>query len=457
MSLWSDTFPEHERVTGTPLPGDVDVDVAIVGAGFTGLWTAYHLLQRDPTLRVTVVDRRHVGFGASGRNGGWCSALLPMSLDAMASRHGKAAATRMQLAMYDTVADVARFAGERGLGDVCHRGGTLSLARSQPQLDRLMHRVDELQRFGVSDGVERLDAAEATRRCNATRVLGAVHTPHCATVHPLRLVHAVAAAAVACGANIHDDTTVESIEPGRLLTDRGVVRAEVVVRATEGYTVQLPGERRALLPIYSLMIATEPIAGDVWDTIGLGDRPTFNDARNLIIYGQRTADGRFAFGGRGAPYHFGSRIRPDFDTDDRVRELLTTSLRDLFPVLADTQITHHWGGVLAAPRDWTCTARYDRSTGFATAGGYVGDGVSTTHLAGRTLAALITSSDDDADRELLQLPWVGHRSRKWEPEPLRWIGVNAGRTAAARADASENRRGRPSRVWGGIVKALLGH
>jgi glycine/D-amino acid oxidase-like deaminating enzyme len=267
----------------------------------------------------------------------------------------------------------------------------------------------------------------------------------------------VAAAAVAAGATIHEHTTVESIEPRRVGTDRGTVRADVVVRATEGYTVDLPGERRALLPIYSLMIATEPLADDVWHSIGLAERPTFNDARNLIIYGQRTTDGRFAFGGRGAPYHFGSRVRPEYDTDGRVRDLLAGSLRDLFPAIEGTAITHHWGGVLAAPRDWTCTARYDRATGFATAGGYVGDGVSTTHLAGRTLAALITSSDDDADRELVRLPWVGHRSRKWEPEPLRWIGVNAGRTSAARADAVENRTGRRSRLWGGIVDVLLGH
>jgi glycine/D-amino acid oxidase-like deaminating enzyme len=250
---------------------------------------------------------------------------------------------------------------------------------------------------------------------------------------------------------------VERIERRRLTTDRGTVRAEVIVRATEGYTPTLPGERRSLLPIYSLMIATEPLPADIWSQIGLDARPTFHDGRNLIIYGQRTLDGRIAFGGRGAPYHFGSAIRPEFDTDDGVRRLLTGSLRELFPALADTTITHHWGGVLAAPRDWTCSARFDRATGFATAGGYVGDGVSTTHLAGRTLAALITGSDLDGDRELTLLPWVGHRSRRWEPEPLRWIGVNTARSCAARADAVEARTGRPSRLWGGIVDRLLGH
>jgi glycine/D-amino acid oxidase-like deaminating enzyme len=288
-------------------------------------------------------------------------------------------------------------------------------------------------------------------------VIGGSFTPHCATVHPARLTHAVARSAIAAGARVHGATTVVEIGDRRLVTDRGTIRADVVVRATEGYTVQLPGERRAVLPIYSLMIATEPLDDATWRSIGLADRPTFHDGRHLVIYGQRTSDGRIAFGGRGAPYHFGSAVRPEFDTDDRVRALLTASLRELFPVLRDVAVTHHWGGVLAAPRDWTCSVRYDRRTGFATAGGYVGDGVSTTHLAGRTLASLIAGSDDDADRDLVRLPWVGHRSRRWEPEPLRWLGVNGARVAAARADAAEARTGRRSRLWGGIVDHVLGH
>jgi glycine/D-amino acid oxidase-like deaminating enzyme len=194
----------------------------------------------------------------------------------------------------------------------------------------------------------------------------------------------------------------------------------------------------------------------VWDQIGLVDRPTFADGRHMVIYGQRTADGRLAFGGRGAPYHFGSKVEPSFDTDPRVRGVLTRTLRELFPALSDVEITHHWGGVLGAPRDWRCSVRFDRATGHATAGGYVGDGVSTSHLAGRTLAALITDSDDDGDRELVRLPWVGHRSKRWEPEPLRWIGVNAGRVAAGRADAVEQRTSHASRFWAPLVDVLLG-
>lgn len=455
--LWSDTLPTDERVTSAPLPGDVEADVAIVGAGMTGLWTAHHLLRRDPSLRVVVVDREDVGFGASGRNGGWCSAIMPMSLDSLAARHGASAATRMQVAMHDTVREVTAFAAEHGIAEVCTRAGTVSLARNPVQLDRLRAQAATFERFGLPDAHVLLSADEARARCAAEGVVGGSFTPHCATVHPARLTHAIARSAMAAGASVHGGTTVHELGERRLVTDRGTISAEVVVRATEGYTVQLPGERRTVLPIYSLMIATEPLDDAAWRAIGLADRPTFHDDRHLVIYGQRTADGRIAFGGRGAPYHFGSAVRPEFDTDDEVRGLLTASLRELFPVLRDVAITHHWGGVLAAPRDWTCSVRLDRRSGFATAGGYVGDGVSTTHLAGRTLAALITGSDDDQDRELVRLPWVGHRSRRWEPEPFRWLGVNGGRVAAARADAVEARTGRRSRLWGGVLDAVLGH
>jgi glycine/D-amino acid oxidase-like deaminating enzyme len=456
-SLWSDTFPEHERVSGSTLDGDLDVDVAIVGAGLTGLWTALHLLQRDRRLRVALLERETIGFGASGRNGGWCSALLPMELPGIANRHGAAAATRMLRAMQTTVADVVAFAAQRDPA-IAHLGGTISLARSEPHAARLRQALDIKRRFGFGEQDYRwLDADDARRECAASSTIGGVFTPHCAAVHPLRLVHAVADAVQSAGGVIYEHAPVVQIGSGRATTPNATVRAPVIVRATEGYTRDLPGQRRTLLPIYSLMIATDPLPDETWAEIGLADRPTFHDARHLIIYGQRTADGRLAFGGRGAAYHFGSVVRPEFDTDEHVRNMLIASLRELFPVIADVATTHHWGGVLGAARDWHCSVRFDRASGLAAAGGYVGDGVSTTHLAGRTLASLITDSDDDADRELVRLPWVGHRSRRWEPEPLRWIGVNAARGFAGRADDFEARTGRPSRLWGGLIERLLGH
>jgi glycine/D-amino acid oxidase-like deaminating enzyme len=204
-------------------------------------------------------------------------------------------------------------------------------------------------------------------------------------------------------------------------------------------------------PVYSLIIATAPLPDRTWDEIGLRDRETFSDFRHLIIYGQRSADGRMVFGGRGAPYHLGSRIRPSYDRVPRVFAALQRTLVELFPMLRDVPITHRWGGPLGITRDWHAGVRFDPATGLAGAGGYVGDGVATTNLAGRTLADLITGRASG----LTRLPWVGHRSRRWEPEPLRWLGANAGLHAMTWADVSEARRGRPSRA-AALVNAMMG-
>ncbi|MET0146579.1 MAG: FAD-dependent oxidoreductase [Ilumatobacteraceae bacterium] len=454
-SLWSATFPAAERVTGAPLTGDLDVDVAIVGAGYTGLWTAHALAEADPALRIAILERDSIGFGASGRNGGWCSALLATGLAPLAARHGRPAAIAMQRAMHDTVDHVVRTTRDMDVDVV--KGGTITLARTAAQHARLAAEVDEARAFGFGDDdVRWLTAAETTDRCRAHDVRAATFTPHCAAVHPVRLVHAIARAATALGVSIHEGTAVEVVEPHRLTTAAGAVRAEVVVLATEAYATRLPGRRRDVVPLYSSMVGTEPLSDGQWAAIGLADRPTFNDARHSIVYGQRTTDGRLAFGGRGAPYHFGSRIEPAFDTDERVRAMLVDAVRELFPVLDDVAFPFHWGGPLGVPRDWRWSVHFDRTTGLASAGGYVGDGVSTANLAGRTLADLITGRDSD----LTRLGWVGQPVRRWEPEPMRWLGINLARRAAVGADSAEGRDGRTSRLraraWRRLLDALTG-
>ncbi|MGA0356511.1 MAG: NAD(P)/FAD-dependent oxidoreductase [Ilumatobacteraceae bacterium] len=456
-SLWYDTLPEEVRVDGEPMEGPVTCDTVIVGGGLTGLWTALYLLEREPGMDVVVIDRTGVGTAASGRNGGWCSTLLPMSLDRMARQHGRAAARRMQVAMHSTLDEIERVVTEHDIDAGFRRGGSITAARSAPQEGRIAHEISRYREFGFDeDDYRLLDADEAADRCAMTRIRGALYTPHCAAAHPARLTHGVARLAVAAGARILSPVRAERIEPCQVTTDRGVISARVVVRATEGYTSDLQGEHRTMIPLYSMMVATEPLDASTWDAIGLRERETFDDGRHMVIYGQRTADDRFAFGGRGAPYHFGSRIEDNYDTDERVRSAITETLIDLFPMLSEVRFTHHWGGPLAAPRDWACSVDFDRRTGLARAGGYVGDGVSTTNLAGRTLATMIAGEARAGDDELLRLPWVGHRSRRWEPEPVRWLGINAGRRAADIADRIEERTGKESRFFGGVLDGLLG-
>jgi glycine/D-amino acid oxidase-like deaminating enzyme len=455
LSLWHETAGEDWSPRAA-LPGDTEADVAVVGAGFTGLWTAYYLLREDPTLRVVVLEAETAGFGASGRNGGWCSALFPASLPTVAALPGssRSGALALHQAMRATVDEVLAVAEAEGIDARAHKGGTISLARTRSQLSRARDDVATARAWGRGeDDVRLLEAAEARARLAATDVLGASFTPDCAAVNPARLVRGLARAVERLGGRIHEHTRVSEIQPHRAVTRHGVVRADVVVRATEGYTVSLDGMRRDVAPVYSLVVATEPLPDTVWQQIGLHDRETFTDHRNLIIYGQRTADGRLVFGGRGAPYHFGSRIKPGYDRETRVFAMLRETLVSMFPVLSATRFTHAWGGALGVPRDWVASVGLDRGTGVGWAGGYVGDGVGTTNLAGRTLRDLVL----ERDTELTTLPWVGHRSPRWEPEPLRWLGVNAGLRAMTFADAEERLTHRPSLVARAVAPLVGGH
>jgi len=467
LSLWFDTLPEPV-VARPPLAGDLDADVVVVGAGYTGLWTALSIVERQPSARVAVLEAEVAGFGASGRNGGWCSAYFAVSNARLAALHGRDAMQRMARAMHDTVDEVGRQAAALGIDCHYRKGGTLTLARSATQAARLQAELAEARRLGFGEeDIRWLDAAEASAVVNAEGTLGGLFSPHCAAIHPARFVRGLAAAAEDRGVRIYEGTPVRAVEPrgagaggssaasagGPVVrTDTGRVRAEAVVLATEGFTAHLPGRRRDVVPLYSLMVATEPLGADLLGAIGAGGGVTFNDDRHLVIYGQVTADGRLAFGGRGAPYHYASDIRPGYDRVPRVHDGIVATVHELFPPLRGVAVTHRWGGPLGVHRDWYPSVSFDRATGIGLAGGYVGDGVATTNLAGRTLADLVLGAESD----LTSLCWVGHRSRRWEPEPLRYLGVNAGLLMTAAADRSEQRRGRPSRL-GDVVGRLTGH
>jgi glycine/D-amino acid oxidase-like deaminating enzyme len=431
------------------LTEDTQVDVCIVGGGLTGLWTALSLVQVDPSLRVVVLEREVAGFGASGRNGGWCSALFATSDAALARRHGHDAMRAMRRAMQDTVDVVGKSAAAEGIDCHYEKGGTVDLVRTEAQRSRALAEVEEARTLGFGEEDLRwVERDEAQSMVGADGVLGATFTPHCAAIQPALLARGLADACERRGVRIHEHTDVTEIHAGgeglgpTAVTSGGTVRADVVVRATEAWTPRLPGLHRAIVPVYSLMVATEPLSDAFWAAAGLAGRATFTDFRHMIVYGQRTTDGRIAFGGRGAPYHYGSAVQPGFDREPEVHELLRATVRELFPQLAGAAFTHAWGGPLGIPRDWHSSVGLDRATGVAWAGGYVGDGVSTTNLAGRTLADLITGRDSD----LTRLPWVDHTSPSWEPEPLRWLGVNAGLWTMKAADRSETRRGKPSRL-----------
>jgi glycine/D-amino acid oxidase-like deaminating enzyme len=453
LSLWFESCAD-DLTPAAPLTQDVSVDVAIVGAGFTGLWTAYYLAKARPDLKIAVLEKEIAGFGASGRNGGWASALFPSSLATLARGSNRESALAQHAAMRASVDEVVAVAESEGIDADIAKGGTIVVARTAPQLERAKAEVDDARSWGRGeDDMVLLDEAAARSRLNASGTIGATYTPDCAAVNPARLVRGLAAVVRRMGVTIYEKTPAVTLAPHTVTTPRGTVTADFVVRATEGSTPSLPGLAREIIPVYSLIIATAPLPASAWDEIGLAQRETFSDHRNLIVYGQRTADDRIVFGGRGAPYHFGSRVRPEFDNEPRVHRALQEALVDLFPCLADVEVTHRWGGALGIARDWHASAGLDRATGMAWAGGYVGDGVTTTNLAGRTLRDLILGEST----ELTALPWVGHRSRKWEPEPLRWLGANAGLQAMSFADTEERLTKRQSLAARVMAPLMGGH
>ena len=437
-SLWSDTA--GERAPRPALEGDQTADVVIVGAGYSGLWTAYYLLARSPGLRVVVVEREHVGFGASGRNGGW-------AIGELASHDVTPTMTR---ALFEAVAEIGRVVSSEQIECDYAAGGTIRVARTAPQLTRQRTEVAEMHARGFTErDLRLLSADEARRELAAEGVLGGLFFAHAAALHPLKLVRGVAAAVERRGATIFEDTPVTAVEPGEVVTPHGVVRADVVVLATEAYTRDLPGRRRTFVPLYSQMIATEPLPESTWDEIGLAGRATFADDRHVVIYGQRTADDRIAFGARGNPaYLFGSRISRR--TESSAHEAIAEVLRELLPQVAEAQITHRWGGVLAVPRDWKPTVAFDAVTRFGSLGGFVGEGVAATNLAGATMADLVLGRATEGTA----LAWVNHRSRRWEPEPLRWAAINAAFAALARADRIERETGNESRLAKAVLKLI---
>jgi glycine/D-amino acid oxidase-like deaminating enzyme len=415
-----------------PLPGNQDADVCVVGAGYTGLWTAYYLKQADPSLRVTVLEARFAGFGASGRNGGWLSGLAPGHRTLLAKKHGRQAVADWQQALIGAVDEVIDVAAREGIDAGIVKGGALDVARNEPQAKRLRAEVDEDHEWGIAEA-RLLSNDEANQRIQIDNLLLAAFTPHCARIQPAQLVTGLASVVEGLGVTVYEQTPVTEISQGRAVTEHGTVRAPIVLRATEGFTTNLPGLKRRWLPMNSAMIATEPLPAEVWQSIGWEGRETLGDTAHGFFYAQRTVDDRIAIGGRAVPYRYASRIDRDGAVGDDTITYLQGVLNTLLPQTRGCGIAHGWCGVLAVPRDWSAGVDLDRATGLGWAGGYVGHGVTATNLAGQTLADLVLRRDT----ALTRMPWVGHHSKTWEPEPLRWLGVRGMYQAYKVADRHE--------------------
>ena len=440
-SFWLET--SNDDLTPRPaLAHSINVDVVVLGAGYTGLWTAYYLLKDNPGLKVNVVEKEIAGFGASGRNGGWCSSKFPVTPTMLEHRYGRDAARALMLAMNDSVDEVARVCEEERIDAHFHKGGILTLARGEHQLPMLRSAFDACSRLGLGQQYRLCSASEAGERVCVTKVCGALYASENASIHPARLVRGLARAIEKRGGVIYERTEVTDFEGGsspRLLTPCGEVRAkQAIVLAGESYLTRLRRLHRAVLPVYSLITLTEPLRAAQWEQIGWQNRESLASCNYTVDYLTRTADGRILFGSRGAPYRFGSKISDEQDrhaeTHDRIQRLLL----EWFPMLSGVIFTHAWGGPVGMPRDWMPMAEFDPATKIATARGYTGQGVSTTNLTGRILAELITGKRT----ALSQLPVAQRRSPYWEREPLRWLALRYMQNAFFRIDEA-GKQGRP--------------
>ncbi|MGH7691513.1 MAG: NAD(P)/FAD-dependent oxidoreductase [Candidatus Dormibacteria bacterium] len=424
------------------LESSLAVDVAVVGGGFTGLWTAYELLLREPSLRVAILERDRVGFGASGRNGSWCVPELNVGPRRLAEKFGKGRALDLYRAMCETTEAIGRTCEQEGIDARFQQAGMLLVARGRQQIPALRSAYREYRDSGLGDHHRWLGRQETQALVAVNGAEHGIYTPDGATLHPGRLVLGLAEVVRRRGAEIYEGTSVTGVIPGRrprVLTPRGEVAAKAVVLALEAYLCELPGYHRRVLPIYSLIDLTEPLTQEQLAQIHWNRRICLASMRLTVDYLALTSDRRVVVGGRGAPYRFGSGIDRRTEVHPATHSGLRAMFYEWFPQLAGVRFTHSWGGVLGMPRDWIPRVSYSPRTGVGLSYGYTGHGVATARLAGAALADLIS----ERRSALTELPIINRQDRGWEPEPLRWLGVRYVQGQLARLDARGERGGRP--------------
>lgn len=452
LSYWLETV--GEPLTPRPaLTEDLTVDVAIVGAGYSGLWTAYYLLSKEPGLSVAVLEAEIAGYGASGRNGGWCSSRFPVDPGVLERRYGAEIARATIEASVGAVAEVGRVCEAEGIDADFRINGILSFAQGDAQMASVRATHAAYERLGLGEKHRLLDGQAARARVSVPGMAGGLFTPFSGAVHPAKLARGLARAVERRGGVIFERTRVRRVEPGqtpRAVTEGGVVTARrAVVLAAEAYLPKLPGWERAVLPMSSTIVMTKPLSAAQWDAIGWQGGEGIGSQAFTVNYFTKTPDGRILYGSRGAPYVYGSATEGGEAQLRRTEEKMRHELRGFFPVLDEDSFSHAWGGHLGVTRDWTPSVDFDPEQRIACLYGYTGRGVSTTNLSARLLSDILLGRDSD----LRTLPIASRRSRRWEPEPFRWMGVRYVQDAFRRMDEARD-GGRPMPLDAPLARRL---
>jgi glycine/D-amino acid oxidase-like deaminating enzyme len=414
-------------------------DVAIIGSGFSGLWSAYHLKQLQPSLKIAIFEQKYVGYGASGRNGGWASAEYPTSNSRLLKEHGVQTYKNLRKSLIESIDEIGQIAKSNAWQIEYAKGGALVFATNKAQLTRISSEIDDEHKFLTKD--------QASELLNVANIKGGIYTPHCAALNPFNLTQSLAKYLESIGVKIFEESKVEEISDKALLVNGHRIGCQISIRATEAFTAR-KWIANQQIPIYSLMIATERLPSEILTQIRNSQRATFQEACNLITYAQITGDNRLAIGGRGSRYKLFSHLSKRSETDVRMHSALEKRAVKWFPQLQSVNFEYRWGGPIALTRRWQSYINYNPITGQAAIGGYVGDGVTLSYLVAKTLAQIIDG------QKTPDLPFVNQRIGRWEPEPIRYLAVNAGFKATVVADFEERITGRPSLI-AAVVDPLI--
>lgn len=417
--FWFDAAGLRDAPLRPPLAGEQRADVAILGGGFTGLATAYHLARRDPSRRIVVLEGARCGYGASGRNGGFADVMYTGFPDYVAA-HGPERARPVYDAIALGMASIERFVAEHGVDCDFERNGSLRMAAGDAQVEALAASVEAARGLGIEARL--VEGAELRALVGTERFRAGLLAPDTAILNPAKLARGMLRVVESLGVEVFEATRVLRVEPGdplRIRTEFGAVAVPRAVVALNGYAPQIGLLASRLLPLANYVVATEPLSPQQWEAIGWRGRQGLSDARVQFMYLRPTADGRIVAGGEGAPYYYGSR--PSSGNHAPAIERLQQSLLETFPQLAGIRFTHAWGGTMAFTRDFTPRVGALDDAGRLSFGlGYCGEGVVMSQLFGRLLAGLV----DGQRGELEGLPFLG--APPWVgPEPFRALGVRA--------------------------------
>ncbi len=415
MSFWLEGDQYREN---PPLTGEIEVDVAIIGGGFTGLSSAYYIHEQHPDKKIALIEAEVAGYGASGRNGGFSMPLLGWDITYLLWLFGERG-VRAHHYMLGCVRRTREVVEKEGMDCDLEYNGLLVLARNDFQMRQLERNKKDFERAGCKD-IEILTGPAFRERLNSSWHVGALYEPDTAILNPARLAREFKRVIEQKGVQVYERSAVTRFQPGdtiKIETADGRVKASHAVLALNAFGQRLRVRPYTYVPMFTYIILTEPLEDRVYEEVGWKRREGIEDKRQLVHYMRPTEDNRILLGGRDAPYYFGNKTEGK-ESHKKIFQGLEQDLRGMFPMLKDTKITHRWGGPVAITLAFVPSFGYYKGMKNVAYGmGYCGHGVALSTSAGLIIRDLLFEPEADELKELL---FVHNTPGLIPPEPLRW-------------------------------------